>query len=107
MSLRKSNRVIHIPKCVICPRDNPSFVGGETFVAIPSQLNENGKWKGSFWHMFCGKCFQELIEQIQKEKILPIGEIPLEKVDFMNLLLNIPITIFKEKYKHRIEFKVY
>lgn len=43
MSIRKSNKVVHIPKCILCPRDNPSF-HGECFIAIPSNVNENGKW---------------------------------------------------------------
>ncbi|KKN64066.1 hypothetical protein LCGC14_0494930 [marine sediment metagenome] len=100
MTLRKSNKVVHIPKCVYCPRDTPSF-SGECFIAIPSQLNLNGKWMGSHWHLFCGNCFQELIKGIKREKEI-IGE-----VDFVNLFLNNPITIFKEKYKTRIEFKDY
>jgi hypothetical protein len=100
LTLRRSDKVVQIPKCVYCSRRDPSF-HGECFVAIPCQLNENRLWKGSKWYLFCGNCFQELIKKIRREKI-PIGEI-----DFQNLFLNIPITIFKDKYKKRIEFKNY
>ncbi len=100
MTLKRSNRVVQIPKCVYCSRRDPSF-SGECFVAIPCQLNENGKWMGSHWYLWCGSCFKKLIKMIKRDKIL-IGD-----TDFSNLFLNIPITIFKEKYKQRIEFKDY
>lgn len=98
--VRKTNK-ISIPKCIACPREDPSM-SGECFIAIPSQLNLNGNWMGSNWHLFCGNCFQELISKIG------IGETSIGKVDFMNIFLNYPpITIFKEKYHTRIEFKAY
>jgi hypothetical protein len=89
LTLRRSDKVVQIPKCVYCSRRDPSF-HGECFVAIPCQLNENRLWKGSKWYLFCGNCFQELIKKIRRE-----------------MFLNIPITIFKDKYKKRIEFKNY
>jgi hypothetical protein len=99
-TVKKSNKVTNYPKCVVCPREDPSL-HGECFIAIPSQLNVNGKWKGTHWHLFCGNCFNKLTKQIGVETE-PIG-----KIDFMNLFNGIPITIFKEKYKTRLEFKAY
>jgi len=91
-------------KCILCRRGDETdqaSLSGECFLAVPSQLNIDGKWMGTNWHLFCGNCFNRLVKSIGKED-LKLGE-----VDFMNFFLNIPVTIFKEGKKTRLEFKQY
>jgi len=103
---QKTKRISNVgyAKCTLCRRGNETdqaSLSGECFVAIPTQLNVNGKWKGTNWHLYCGDCFKKLIKATGKEND------KLGTTDFMNLFLDIPVTVFKEGKKTRVEFKQY
>lgn len=102
--MKKRIDSIDYPKCILCSRGSPGdlpLLSGECFVLIPCQINDQGSWIPGSWHVFCGQCFDSIINR------LPIKDGLLGKVDFQNLFQNIPVTIFKDTTDYKVEFKNY
>lgn len=90
------------PMCILCTRGTkgclPSLGGNEPFYLIPSEVKKDGLYQGKTWNVFCGDCFNKIMQSIFENHTV-------DELDFQNLFTQAEIEIIIEGKQTRLVMK--